>query len=439
MKPFCRVMSNGEDVTRALMDYVLSIEITDEAEDKSDRITIELDDRARISDNGFLQIPLIGTVLSITLGYEEGKARDMGSYLIDEISVSSPPQSLSVTGRAASMNTSYRTPKSQSYHQITLGNIIQQIATRNGYVPEVDPSLAKVVVRHIDQTGESDMAFATRLAAEYDAVAKPMDGRLVLAKRGEGKAITGEMLPVVTIHEKMCSAWDFKYSARDEAGEAQGLTPGGGDDQKAASAAQNPETIEQYDDEASIHMDETPLRSLARSKKTLGKQDKVEKQEEEKKGGVIATYHDLRSGEKKEVKTGQAPFHELKYTYHNQSEAVAAIAAYRNKSSRGKATFSCDMGGDAFIQAEMKLIQAPPFRPYIPQQWRIKSVKHRLDTAGGYTTSIECELFNEAQEDTAQNVINTTPDKDDTIDDNAPPQASYDEGEGVIDMEGENS
>ncbi|OPB29856.1 hypothetical protein BWD121_011120 [Bartonella sp. WD12.1] len=124
MKPFCRVMSNGEDVTKALMDYVLSIEITDEAEDKSDRITIELDDRARISDNGFLEIPLIGTVLSITLGYEEGKARDMGSYLIDEISVSSPPQSLSVTGRAASMSTSYRTPKSQSYHQTTLGKII---------------------------------------------------------------------------------------------------------------------------------------------------------------------------------------------------------------------------------------------------------------------------------------------------------------------------
>ncbi|AQX20260.1 contractile injection system protein, VgrG/Pvc8 family [Bartonella sp. WD16.2] len=438
MKPFCRVMSNGEDVTKALMDYVLSIEITDEAEDKSDRITIELDDRARISDNGFLEIPLIGTVISITLGYENGKARDMGSYLIDEISVSSPPQSLSVTGRAASMSTSYRTPKSQSYHQITLGKIIQEIATRNGYIPEVDPSLAKIVVRHIDQTGESDMAFASRLAAEYDAVTKSMDNRLVLAKRGEGKAITGEMLPVVTIHERMCSSWDFKYNARDEAGEAQGLTSGEGDDQKAASAAQNPETIEEYDEETSIHMDESPLRSLARSEKTLKKQDKVEKQEEEKKGGVIATYHDLRSGEKKEVKTGQAPFHELKYTYHNQSEAVAAIAAYRNKSSRGKATFSCDMGGDPFIQTEMKLIQAPPFRPYIPEQWRIKSVKHRLDTAGGYTTSIECELFNEAQENTAQNVINTTPDKDDTIDDNAPPHA-YDEGEGVIHMEGEDT
>ncbi|WP_375621803.1 phage late control D family protein, partial [Bartonella sp. AA97HXZ] len=240
MKPFCMVLANGEDITRTLMDYVLSIEITDEAENKSDRITIELDDRARDSDNGFLDIPLIGTVISVTLGYEGGKNRDMGAYLIDEISVSSPPQSLSVTGRAASMNTSYRTPKSQSYHQQTLGSIVQEIAQRNGYTPKVDPALAKIVVRHIDQTSESDMAFATRLAEDYDAVAKPVDGKLVLAKRGEGKAITGETLPVVVIHEKQCTSWDFKYSARDEAGAANGLKTDAGDDQKAAADAREP-------------------------------------------------------------------------------------------------------------------------------------------------------------------------------------------------------
>ncbi|WP_375646056.1 contractile injection system protein, VgrG/Pvc8 family [Bartonella sp. CM87QHHN] len=432
MKPFCTVMANGEDITRMLMDYVLSIEITDEAEDKSDRITIELDDRARDSDNGFLDIPLIGTIISVTLGYEGGKNRDMGSYLIDEISVSSPPQSLSVTGRAASMNTSYRTPKSQSYHQQTLGSIVQEIAQRNGYTPKVDPALAKIVVRHIDQTSESDMAFATRLAEDYDAVAKPVDGKLVLAKRGEGKAITGETLPVIVIHEKHCTSWDFKYSARDEAGAANGLETDVGDDQKAAADAREPEEID--DDENFIHMDNSDRASSSESEKAEKESEKEE--DKEKKGGVLATYHDIRSGEKKEVKVGNPPFHELKYTYHNQSEAVAAIAAYRNKSSRGKSSFSCDIGGDPFVQAEAKLVQEPPFRPYIPAEWRIKSVKHKLDKTSGYTTKIECELFDEAQEDTARNVANTTPDKDDTLDPNAPPDAC-DEGEGVIHMDEE--
>ncbi|WP_208442286.1 phage late control D family protein [Bartonella raoultii] len=433
MKPFCTVMANGEDITRVLMDYVLSIEITDEAEDKSDRITIELDDRARECDNGFLDIPLIGTVISVTLGYEGGKNRDMGAYLIDEISVSSPPQTLSVTGRAATMNTSYRTPKSQSYHQQTLGNIIQEIAQRNGYTAKVDPALAKIVVRHIDQTAESDMAFATRLAEEYDAVAKPVDGKLVLAKRGEGKAITGETLPVVVIHEKQCTSWDFKYSARDEAGSANGLKTDAGDDQKAAADAREPEEIEEGEDV--IHMDENDVPNLPKEGTTAETPEKQE-QEEEKKGGVLASYHDIRTGEKKEVKVGKEPFHELKYTYHNQSEAVAAIAAYRNKSSRGKSSFSCDIGGDPFVQAEAKLIQEPPFRPYIPAEWRIKSVKHKLDKTGGYTTKIDCELFDKAQEDAAKNVANTTPDKDDTLDPNAPPNAC-DEGDGVIHMDKE--
>uniref|UniRef100_UPI0035D021A0 late control protein n=1 Tax=Bartonella sp. MR110HLJHH TaxID=3243555 RepID=UPI0035D021A0 len=302
--------------------------------------------------------------------------------------------------------------------------------------PKVDPSLAKIVVRHIDQTAESDMAFATRLAEDYDAVAKPVDGKLVLAKRGEGKAITGETLPIIVIHEKHCTSWDFKYSARDEAGAANGLETDVGDDQKAAADAREPEEID--DDENFIHMDDNDRAPSPSESEKAETTPEKEEEDKEKKGGVLATYHDLRSGEKKEVKVGNPPFHELKYTYHNQSEAVAAIAAYRNKSSRGKSSFSCDIGGDPFVQAEAKLVQEPPFRPYIPAEWRIKSVKHKLDKTGGYTTKIECELFDKAQEDAAGNVANTTPDKDDTLDPNAPPNAC-DEGEGVIHMDEEDT
>ncbi len=46
------------------------------------------------------------------------------------------------------------------------------------------------------------MVFATDLVAEYDAVAKPIDGRLVVAKRGFGKAITGDPPPIVFIMRK---------------------------------------------------------------------------------------------------------------------------------------------------------------------------------------------------------------------------------------------
>ncbi|ALE02853.1 contractile injection system protein, VgrG/Pvc8 family [Bartonella ancashensis] len=405
MKPFCRIFSEGEDITYPLMDYVMSIEITDEAEDKSDRITIELDDRARESDNGFLDIPLIGTVLSVTLGYEDSKVRDMGMYLIDEIRVSSPPQSLSITGRAAFMNSSYRTPQSQSYHQQTLGEILQEIAERNGYTPQFDPTLAQIIVQHIDQIAESDMAFAVRLAGDYDAVAKPMDGYLVLAKRGSGKAITGDSLPGVVIHEKMCTSWCFEYSARNEVGAANGLKTEVGEDQKAAAEVQASTVNDEGHD--FIHMDQSVMLAPKKAENSSVKED-PEKIIKERKGGVIAIYHDLRSGDKKEVKVGRSPFHALKYTYHNHLEAAAAIAAYRNQSIRGQSFFTCDMGGDPFIQSEAQLIQEPPFRAYIPAIWRIKSVKHNFSCSGGYTTSIDCELFEEEQEDTVKSMTDIT-------------------------------
>lgn len=171
------------------------------------------------------------------------------------------------------------------------------------------------------------MAFAARPAEEYDAVAKPMEGKLVLAKRGEGKAITGETLPIVVVHENLCSSWHFRYSARDEVGAADGLEMDVGDDQKSAADARLPEMVD--DGEGVIHMDEHDISVSTDPEKTETVPEPTK--EEGTKGGVIATYHDLRSGEKKEVRAGTAPFHVLKYTYHNQSEAVAAISAETRK------------------------------------------------------------------------------------------------------------
>jgi len=399
MRPFCHITANGTDITAKISDYLLSIEITDEADDKSDSVTLTLDDRPRFADGAWIEIPLIGTVLGITLGYREGASRFMGSYLIDEITVKPTPRTLEITGRAADMNKAYRTPRSGSYHQKTLGAIIGEIAGRNGYQPKLDPSLGRIVIRHIDQHNESDMAFTTRLAGLHDGVAKPVDGKLVLAKRGTGKAITGEELPVVRLNPSQCADWNFKYSARDEAGEAAGITGSGEDDQHAAADAGDAPSF------------------------TSNKQEDNNK---EQKGGVRAFYHDIRSGEKKEVTVGQEPFHDLRYSWHNEAEAKAAISSYQNRSMRGKASLSADMGGNPFILAEARLIMTPPFRPYIPNEWRIKQVKHKLDVSGGYTTSIDCELFDEKQQDTVANIKQTTPATDDMIDEQAPPRAVED-------------
>lgn len=398
MKPFARIIANGSDVPGSFADRLMAVEVQDEAEDKSDRVTITLDDRARIDDSAVVSMPALGLTLKIIMGYEDGRSRDMGDYLVDDISVDSPPRTLTISGRSANMPSSFRTPRSESYHQTTVGEVMDKVASRNGLQASVDPDVADVVVRHADQNGESDMAFATRLAGDYDATAKPVAGRLVVARKGTAKAASGAALPAITLSESDCSQWTFKYSARDEPGES-GKKLAGADDEPTGDS-RLPGLIEFNSEGSAV---EAPT-------------------EAGKKGGVRAYWNDIRTGERKEVKVGKDPFHDLRYTYHNEAEAKAAVSSYRNKGSRGKASFSCQIGGRTDVQAEAKLILAD-FRPYMPKTWRIKSVSHRFEPGGGYVTNITAELFDEEQDDVAGGVEKTTPNKDDTIDKSAEKKA----------------
>ncbi|QKC90013.1 late control protein [Mesorhizobium sp. NZP2234] len=402
MTPFASFSSDGKDITGGLADRLLSVQCHDEAEDKSDRVTIELDDRARWSDGGVAALPLIGSNITVTLGYREGESATFGPYLIDDLDVGSPPRVLKVTGRAAAMPKSFRTPKTKSYHQKTVGAIMQEIAGRNGYEAKLDPALSGIVMRHIDQRNESDMAFATRLAAMHDGVARPVAGKLAVAKRGTGKSVTGEALATVTLVETDCSTFSFKYSARDEAGEAAGLDNGGGDSAQGAAGAAGETASGQADGEFIIDVP---------GDESGGAQEK---------GGVRAFWTDIRTGETKEATAGKEPFHDLRYTHHNEAEAQAAADSYKNKSDRGKASFSCTIGGRPGVQAEAKLILSN-FRPYIPAEWRIKTATHTFN-ASGYSTAIDAELFAEKQADVPAGVKKTKPTDDDKIDPDAPPE-----------------
>ncbi|WP_412057130.1 contractile injection system protein, VgrG/Pvc8 family [Bartonella sp. DGB2] len=398
MQPICQIISHERDITNKIAPYLLEVEVKDEAANKSNSLTLTLDDAKSAGHDG-LTIPLIGTVIGVRLGYTEGEVRDLGSFTIDTIALKPNPRSLTITGHSADMHKTYRSAKSQSYHQTTLGTIAQEIATRNGFEAKLDRDLAKIVIRHIDQHNESDMAFAARLASMYDAVAKPVDGKLVLAKRGTAKSLSGTDLGVFTLKESMCSDWKFSYEARVEAGQANGL---------ASTAWELPEE---------------------KDTKPSGKEDIIHSGDMDKKddrpadkGGVTVQYNDIRSGSVKSVQVGNAPYQQARHRAHNEAAAVSLASTQKNEATRGKAKFSFEMGGAPSIMAETKIVLSPPFRPYMPSTWRALSVSHKLTAESGYVTSVECEIFDENQERIVDHIQATTPSKDDLIDDNAPPQ-----------------
>jgi uncharacterized protein len=331
MQPAFRIFANQKEITAAVRDRLLEMIITDEAGIKSDQVKITLDDRRR-GDGAVAELPDIGTTLAVALGYAGTCLADMGTYRVDEIDIGHPPATLTVSAKAADMTGPFRSPKTRSWDETTLGRIVETIASEHGYTPKIDPQLGSIEVLHLDQTEESDMALLTRLAGIHNAVAKPVAGHLVLARQGAAKSVTGKDLPVIELHPRDLTSWSYNHSARKAGGSGM-------------------ETV----------------------------------------GGVKAYWMDQEAGERKEVVAGTAPYEELRYVHATEADAQNAVLAKMGQGERSQDELSLTLPGDTRLAAECRL-SLPDLRPGLSTGWRITKVEHKL-SGGGYVCQVECERF----------------------------------------------
>jgi phage protein D len=341
MQPIFRLYADSQEITAAIRDRLIELVVTDEAGIQSDELKLTLDDRRR-EDGAIAQLPRIGTVLTVSLGYAETRLVSMGRFIVDEVEMRSPPATLTVSAKAADMVGPFRSPKTRSWDATTLGQLVEAIAAEHRYEAKVDPELGAIAIPHLDQTEESDMALLTRLAAKHDAVAKPVAGFLVLAKQGAIKTITGQVMPTISLNARDLAEWRYRHSARK---------PGGSGSTSASDTQQPPTTAT---------------------------------------GGTRAYWWDFEKGERREVTTGQPPFEEIRYVHATEAEAKAAAATRKNNGERSQGELSFSLLGDPRLAAEGRL--SISLRPGIPADWRVKRVEHRLG-AQGYTTQVECERF----------------------------------------------
>lgn len=339
MQPVFRIYAGSKEITAAIRDRLIELVVTDEAGIQSDELKLTLDDRRR-EDGAIAELPKIGTVLTVSLGYAETTLVAMGRFIVDEVEIRSPPATLTVSAKAADMVGPFRSPKTRSWDATTLGKIVEKIAGEHRYTPKLDPELGRIAIAHLDQTEESDMALLTRLASKHDAVAKPVAGFLVLARQGAAKTLTGQALPTIHLPASALAEWRYRHAARK---------PGGSGTPKEASTQTPPTTAT---------------------------------------GGTKAYWWDFEKGERREVTTGQPPFEEIRYVHATEAEAKAAAATKKNCGERGQGELSFSLPGDPRLAAEGRLSLS--LRPGIPTDWRIKHVEHRLG-AQGYTTQVECE------------------------------------------------
>lgn len=207
--PAFRVSLDDNDITTSLEKRLISLTHTDNRGFEADQLDIELDD-----SDGLLQLPRRGAVLSLALGWRNEPLIVKGEFTVDEVEHSGSPDRLTVRGRSADFRETLNIKRERSWHETTVGAVVNEIAARHKLTAALGKDLETKQVEHFDQTNESDGSFLMRLAKEYGAIAAIKNGSLLFIRQGQGKTASGKPLPVMTITRSVGDGHHFSLADR---------------------------------------------------------------------------------------------------------------------------------------------------------------------------------------------------------------------------------
>ncbi|WP_254229438.1 contractile injection system protein, VgrG/Pvc8 family [Wolbachia pipientis] len=188
----------------SIRDRVTSLRLTDESGITDDVVEICVD----YSDEN-IAIP---NELNISLGYRETGVVPMGIYTVNEITVQSPPKTLLIKAHATNLRLSLKEKVSKEWHQITLGNLVKEIAQKHGYGYKVAEEFKNILIPHINQTDESDISLLTKIAIEHEAMAKLAGGYILFIEKGRAKSATGKILGTTVIRPQNTINWKVHFT-----------------------------------------------------------------------------------------------------------------------------------------------------------------------------------------------------------------------------------
>lgn len=208
-QPAWRVTLAGRDLTGILQPRLERLEISESREEEADQLDITLTDY-----DGALDLPTMGAVLQVQLGWADTGLVDKGTYTVDEIEYSGSPDVLVLRARSADMQAALRTRNERSFDRKTVREIVSTIAAAHDLQPVVG-AMGAQVIPHIDQVGESDIAFLDRLGRRHDAVATIKDGHLLFLPIVPATTASGKPLPEIVIHRSDGDQHRYHLAARD--------------------------------------------------------------------------------------------------------------------------------------------------------------------------------------------------------------------------------
>ncbi len=361
--PAFMLKQDNEDITQDFSDRLISLTMTDNRGFEADQLDIELDDT-----DGQIAMPPRGATLTLWLGWQGSALIKKGTFTVDEIEHRGAPDTLTIRGRSADFRGSLNSRREQSWHDTTLGVIVETIATRNKLEASVADMLKAIPVHHIDQTQESDAAFLSRLADLNGAAVSVKAGKLLLLKAGSGMTASGRNIPLMTLERGDGDRHQFAIADREA---YTGVT------------AKWLHTRDPKPQKQKVKLKRKPkeqhLRALQHPKATKATvKPKAKKEQEAREGEYMV-------GESDNVL-------ELTTIYATKAQAMRAAQAKWDKLQRGVAEFSISLAiGRADLFPETP-VAVKGFKRVIDEQaWIISRVVHNLN-GNGYTTGLELEV-----------------------------------------------
>lgn len=354
---------DGADITQNFSDRLIGLTMTDNRGFEADQLDIALDDT-----DGLVELPPRGASLTLWLGWQGSALVNKGSFTVDEIEHRGAPDTLTIRGRSADFRGSLNSRREQSWHDTTLGVIVETIAQRNKLTASVADSLKAIAIPHIDQTQESDAAFLSRLAERNGASVSVKAGKLLFLKAGSAMTASGKPIPQMTVERGDGDRHQFAIADREA---YTGVT------------AKWLHTRDPKPQRQKVKLKRKPkeqhLRALQHPKAAKTSTKVREKKAQEAREG------EYMAGESDNVL-------ELTTIYATKAQAMRAAQAKWDKIQRGVAEFSITLAtGRADLFPETP-VAVKGFKRVIDEQaWIISRVVHSLN-GSGFTTGLELEV-----------------------------------------------
>lgn len=324
----------GEDLTGKVGPRLLRLQVSEKRGGEADQLDITIHDHDRS-----MALPNKGAVLRVALGWHGGAdvaagLVDKGSFKVDEVEFSGPPDIITIRARSADFASSYRVRRERSHRDTTLGAIIRKVAGENGLTARISAELASIAVPVLGQDQKSDMALVRELGRRYDAVATVKGGKLIFSRIGSGTTATGQAIPAGTLTRGDGDTFSYR---RVERGQYDGV-------------------------EARWH------------------------DQDQAKRRTVKVGAEGAAGASKGRKTKR-----LRRVFGNEADAKAAASAEHGRIKRAGAEFDYKLAlGRPDLYPERSL-RVSGFKPEIDaQRWLIAEATHSLDD-NGLSTSLKLE------------------------------------------------